>query len=306
MFIKDVPKSCENKPGVHPLTQAGLELLIGRYQVGYEGEELLADLCVVTPEADKYAQEFRDSGEKIYARVDSPLITGHPAFHPCNVVRFEDLEEVMRNPSLSNSYESKVAWGSRPETEIFDLSAFSFDLINTRSSIDKDKEERLGKLFTDWPLQLREVKELREMGSLKLDELENTWPMENLSGAFSAMVKQGWIEAAPHDVFLMHFTKGIDRDNLPQHTPKLNWLESKSLHHTVMKKLQITLTEVHLNFLLRSEEMTPIRSGPKDAERAQWDEKVEKLLKNFRPWAPAQTPVIDRGHFGGAPSLAKD
>ena len=97
------------------------------------------------------------------------------------------------------------------------------------------------------------------------------------------MVEQGWIEAAPHDVFLMHFTKSIDKDNLPQHTPKLNWLESKSLHHTVMKKLQITLTEVHLNFLLRSEEMTPIRSELKDTERAQWGEKVEKLLKNFRP-----------------------
>ena len=283
LFIKDVPKSCDIKPGVHPLTQAGLELLIGHYKVGDEGEKLLADLCVVTPEADKYAQDFRDSGEKIYVRVDSPLFTGHPAFHPCDVVRFEDLEEVMRNPSPSNSSESKVAWGSRTETEIFNLSAFSFDLISTRSSIDTDKEEQLSNLCTDWALQLRTVRDLREKGSLKLEKLKVEWPMENLSGAFSAMVEQGWIEAAPQDVFLVHFTNSKLKDTVPQHTPTLNWLESKSLLHTVMKKLQITLTEVHLHFLLRGEEMTPIRSGLKDTERAQWYEKVEELLKNFRP-----------------------
>ena len=172
MFIKDVPKSCENKPGVHPLTQAGLELLIRRYKVGDEGEELLADLFVVTPEADKYARDFRDSGEKIYVRVNSPLFTGHPAFHPCDAVRFDDLEEVMRNPSLSNSSESKVAWGSRTETEIFDPSAFSFDLISTRSSIDTDKEERLSDLCKDWANQLRTVRDLREKENLKLQKLK--------------------------------------------------------------------------------------------------------------------------------------
>lgn len=73
----------------------------------------------------------------------------------------------MRNPSPINSSESKVAWGSRTETEIFDLSAFSFDLISTRSSIDTDKEERLVQLFTDWALQLREVWDLREKGESK-------------------------------------------------------------------------------------------------------------------------------------------
>ena len=80
-----------------------------------------------------------------------------------------------------------------------------------------------------------------------------------------------------------HFTNNSLKDPVPQQVPKLNWLESKSLLHTVMKKLQITLTEVHLHFLLRGEEMTPMRSGLKDIERAQWDEKVEELLKNFRP-----------------------
>ena len=106
--------------------------------------------------------------------------------------------------------------------------------------------------------------------------------MENLSAAFSAMVEQGWIEVASQDVFLAHFTNSTLKDPVPQHTPKLNWLESKSLLHTVMKKLEITLTEVHLHCLLRGEEMTPIRSGLKDTERAQWEEKVEKLLKSFR------------------------
>ena len=96
------------------------------------------------------------------------------------------------------------------------------------------------------------------------------------------MVEQGRIEAAPHDVFLVHFTNSKLKDFVPQHTPKLNWLESKSLLHTVMKKLQITLTEVHLHFLLRGEEMTPIRSGLKNTEHAQL-ERAEELLEKFRP-----------------------
>ena len=282
LFIKDVRKSCEIKPDVYPLTQAGLELLIGRHKVGFEGEELLADLCLLTPEADELAQEFRDSGEKIYVRVDSPLFTGHPAFHPCDVVRFEDLEEVMRNPSLSNSSENKVAWGSRTETEIFDPSAFSFDLISTRSSIDTDKEEQLSNLCTDWALQLREVRDLREKENLKLEKLKVEWPLENLSGAFSAMVDQGWVEAAPEDVFLDHFRNSLLKDPVPQHTPKLNWLESKSLLHTVMKKLQITLADVHPHFLLRGEETIPSRSGLKNTEHAQL-ERAEELLEKFRP-----------------------
>ena len=49
-----------------------------------------------------------------------------------------------------------------------------------------------------------------------------------------------------------------------------------------MKKLQITLTEVHLHFLLRGEEMTPIRSGLKNTEHAQL-ERAEELLEKFRP-----------------------
>ena len=282
LFIIDVQKSCEIKPGVYPLTQAGLELLIGRHKVGFEGEELLADLCLLTPEADELAQEFRDSEGRIFVRLDNPLFTGHPAFHPCDVVRFEDLEEVMRNPATPSSSEIEAAWGSCTETEIFDPSAFSFDLISTRSSIDSDKEKRLRDLCGDWALQLREVNELRKMGGLKLDKLKTTWPMENLSAAFSAMVEQGWIEVASQDVFLAHFTNSTLKDTVPQQVSKLNWLNSKQLLHVVMKKLEITLTEVHLHFLLRGEEMTPIRSGLKDTERAQWEEKVEKLLKSFR------------------------
>ncbi len=282
LFIKDVRKSCEIKPGVYPLTHAGLELLIGRHKVGFEGEELLADLCLLTPEADELAREFRDREGRIFVRLDNPLFTGHPAFHPCDLVRFEDLEEVMRNPSPSNSSESEAAWGSRTETEIFDLSAFSFDLISTRSSIDPDKEERLSKLCEGWADKLRTVRGLRKEENLKLEKLKAAWPMENLSGAFSSMVEQGWIEAAPHDVFLVHFTNSTLKDTVPQHTPKLNWLESKSLLHTVMKKLQITLTEVHLHFLLRGEEMISSRSGLKNTEHAQL-ERAEELLKKFRP-----------------------
>ena len=188
----------------------------------------------------------------------------------------------MRNPSPINSSESKVAWGSRTETEIFDLSAFSFDLISTRSSIDTDKEERLSDLCKDWANQLRTVRDLREKGSLKLEKLKVEWPMENLSGAFSAMVDQGWVEGAPKNVFLNHFTNSSLKDPVPQQVPKLNWLESKSLLHTVMKKLQITLTEVHRHFLLRGEEMTPIRSGLKNTEHAQL-ERAEELLEKFRP-----------------------
>ena len=106
--------------------------------------------------------------------------------------------------------------------------------------------------------------------------------MENLSGAFSAMVDQGWVEGAPKNVFLNHFTNSSLKDPVPQQVPKLNWLKSKSLLHTVMKKLQITLTEVHRHFLLRGEEMTPIRSGLKNTEHAQL-ERAEELLEKFRP-----------------------
>ena len=282
LFIKDVRKPCEITPGVYPLTQAGLELLVRRHKVGYEGEELLADLRLLTPEADELAQEFRDSEGRIFVRLDNPLFTGHPAFHPCDVVRFEDLEEVMRNPATPSSSEIEAAWGSRTETEIFDPSAFSFDLISTRSSIDTDKEERLSDLCKDWANQLRTVRDLREKENLKLEKLKVVWPMENLSGAFGAMVDQGWVEAAPEDVFLDHFTNSLLKDPVPQHTPKLNWLESKSLLHTVMKKLQITLTEVYLHFLLRGEEMISSRSGLKNTEHAQLG-RAEELLKKFRP-----------------------
>ena len=188
----------------------------------------------------------------------------------------------MRNSSPSNSSESKVAWGSRTETEIFDLSAFSLDLISTRSSIDTDKEERLSNLCTEWALQLREVRDLREKENLKLEKLKVEWPMENLSGAFSAMVEQGWVEAAPEDVFLDHFTNSSLKDPVPQQVPKLNWLESKSLLHTVMKKLQITLADVHPHFLLRGEEMISSRSGLKNTEHAQLV-RAEELLEKFRP-----------------------
>lgn len=96
------------------------------------------------------------------------------------------------------------------------------------------------------------------------------------------MVEQGWIEAAPEDVFLDHFTNSLLKDPVPQHTPKLNWLESKSLLHTVMKKLQITLADVHPHFLLRGEEMIPSRSGLKNTEYAQLV-RAEELLEKFRP-----------------------
>ena len=179
--------------------------------------------------------EFGDHGVRIFVRLDNSLFTGHPAFHPCDVVRFEDLEEVMRNPSLSNSSESKVAWGSRTEAEIFDPSAFSFDLISTRSSIDPDKEKRLRDLCKDWADQLRTVRCLRKEENLKLGKLKVAWPMENLSGAFSAMVEQGWIEAAPHDVFIVHFTNSKLKDFVPQNTPTYQAMPDHTPYTSVKK-----------------------------------------------------------------------
>jgi|GEM_PF-3765764 len=283
LFIEDVRKPCEIPPGVYPLTQAGLQLLIPRHEVGYEGEELLADLCVVTPEADKYVRDFKDTEGRIFVRIDNPLFTGHPAFHPCDVVRFEDLEEVMRNPSPSNSSESEVAWGSRTETEIFDPHTFPAEYYSNKSFIDLGKEQRLSDLCTDWALQLKEVRESGKMGSSNLGKLKSSWPMENLSEAFSAMIEQGWMEVAHKKIILGHFTNSTLKDSVPKEIPKLNWLESKSLLHNVMRKLDITLAEVHQHFLHRSEAMSPIRSGLKDTERSQWGKKVEELLKKFRP-----------------------
>ena len=49
-----------------------------------------------------------------------------------------------------------------------------------------------------------------------------------------------------------------------------------------MKKLQITLADVHPHFLLRGEEMIPSRSGLKNTEHAQL-ERAEELLEKFRP-----------------------
>ena len=283
LFIEDLRKPCEIPPGVYPLTQAGLELLIPRHEVGYEGEELLADLCVVTPEADKYVRDFKDTEVRIFVRLDNPLFTGHPAFHPCDLVRFEDLEEVMRISSTSNSSESEAAWSSNTETKIFDPYTFPAKYYSNKSFIDLGKEQRLSDLFTDWALQLKEVRESGKMESSNLDKLKTSWPMENLFGAFSAMAKRGWMEEAHKKIILGHFTNSTLKDSVPKEIPKLNWLESKSLLHNVMRKLDITFAAVHRHFLHRSKAMSPIRSGLKDTERSQWRGEVEKLLKNFRP-----------------------
>ena len=72
------------------------------------------------------------------------------------------------------------------------------------------------------------------------------------------------------------------KEPVPQQTPKLNWLESKSLLHAVMKVLEITLKGVNQHFLLRGEIMSPIQSGLKLTEYTQLD-KAEELLEEFRP-----------------------
>ena len=113
-------------------------------------------------------------------------------------------------------------------------------------------------------------------------KLKATWPMENLYEAFKAMVVQGWLEDAPESAVLGHFTDSMLKDPVSQQTPKLNWLESKSLLYAVMKKLEIALTDVHEHFLHRGRNMTPIRSGLKHTEYHQLD-KAQELIKRLRP-----------------------
>ena len=106
--------------------------------------------------------------------------------------------------------------------------------------------------------------------------------MRNLSNAFKAMVRQGWVENVPESTFLEHFTNSILKEPVPQQTPKLNWRESKSLLHAVMKVLEITLKGVNQHFLLCGEAMRPINSGLKWTERNQMI-KARELLREFQP-----------------------
>ena len=72
------------------------------------------------------------------------------------------------------------------------------------------------------------------------------------------------------------------KEPVPQQTPKLNWLESKSLLHAVMKVLEITLTGVNQHFLLRGGIMSPINYGLKSTEQNQMI-KARELLREFQP-----------------------
>ena len=120
--------------------------------------------------------------------------------------------------------------------------------------------------------------------------------MRDLSNAFKAMVRQGWVEDVPESTFLEHFTHSMLKEPVPQQTPKLNWLESKSLLHAVMKVLEITLRVVNQHFLLRGEIMSPINSGLKSTEQNQMT-KARELLEEFRPQVSAQKSATDRGNF---------
>ena len=113
-------------------------------------------------------------------------------------------------------------------------------------------------------------------------KMKATWPTQNLSNAFKAMVRQGWVENVPESTFLEHFTHSVLKEPVPQQTPKLNWLESKSLLHAVMKVLQITLRGVNRHFLLRGKAMSPINSGLKWTEQNQMI-KARELLREFQP-----------------------
>ena len=127
-------------------------------------------------------------------------------------------------------------------------------------------------------------------------KMKATWPMRDLSNAFKAMVRQGWVEDVPESTFLEHFTHSMLKEPVPQQTPKLNWLESKSLLHAVMKVLEITLRGVNQHFLLRGEIMSPINSGLKSTEQNQMT-KARALLEEFRPQVSAQKSTTDRGNF---------
>ena len=125
--------------------------------------------------------------------------------------------------------------------------------------------------------------EQEPIGSDALLKMKATWPMQDLAEAFKAMVRQGWVESAPDNAFLEHFTNSTLKEPVPQQTPKLNWLESKSLLHAVMKVLQITLRGVNQHFLLRGEIMSPINSGLKWTEQRNQMIKARELLREFQP-----------------------
>ena len=126
------------------------------------------------------------------------------------------------------------------------------------------------------------LEEQEPIASDVLLKMKATWPMQDLAEAFKAMVRQGWVESVPESTFLEHFTNSVLKEPVPQQTPKLNWLESKSLLHAVMKVLEITLRGVNRHFLLRGKAMSPINSGLKWTEQNQMI-KARELLREFQP-----------------------
>ena len=130
LFFADMPKSYLIETGIHPFTHEGIIELVDRY----EGEELLTGLGLLTPKAESLRKEFSGNTGQIFVRLDNPLFTGHPWFHPRDVVKIHDLEEAMRNPSPDLSSEIERVWISRTETEIFRPQAFPFEFISDKKS----------------------------------------------------------------------------------------------------------------------------------------------------------------------------
>ncbi len=199
LFIADAAQFRLIEPRIYPLSHNGLKKLVYRYKVGHEGENLLTGLCLLTPEAESLIQQFGDTEDRIFVRLENPLFTGHPWFHPYVVVRLQDLEEAMRNPSPDLSSEIERVWVSRAETEIFSPQAFPFEFMSEESScIDPDKEHRLQLLCNECSTQLRE---LRVSGMLRnpkpltaaipkgiVRKIEVGTPLEKIASLFSDLV----------------------------------------------------------------------------------------------------------------------
>lgn len=157
------------KNGVHPLTQAGLKLLIHRVKAGNEGEDLFAGLSLLTPEAAEIANEVGGNGGQIHVLLEAPLFIGHKSFYPHVLIRIQDLDEAMSNPD-PDCYDSvEKAWSSRNASEIFAPHSFPFKFFSRGSYIDSDKEQRLGVLCKDWSIQLKEVREAGQIDKLRVD-----------------------------------------------------------------------------------------------------------------------------------------
>lgn len=270
------------KNGVHPLTQAGLKLLIHRVKADKEGEDLFAGLSLLTPEAAEIANEVGDNGGQIHVLLEAPLFIGHNSFYPHVLIRIQDFDEAMSNPDPDCSDSVEKAWSSKNASEIFAPHSFPFKFFSRGSYIDSDKEQRLGVLCKDFGVQLEDVRKKSKEKYKKIYKLETSWPLGHLLGAFRAMEDQGWVKGVQKHYISGHFTNILLKEHVPEDIPKLNWVESKTLFHAVMKKLEIKLSEVHLHFFLGDKDMSPIRSGFKNTELIHLD-RAEELLKKFRP-----------------------